>query len=240
MAASLGTSELDGPDEGRNPRWLHPGYHYWHRHPRHLSRDHPEGLHSSGNPPGTSLPVRESALAALDWSLMLHNSSPLGIFCALRWCWGPPAMEATTSLASASHRATYCRSVQAAQAIVDAAPCQHTFPVLSPSPCHPSPGCTDTQGIEWSTETVYASTSSNALAAGMSVAPPTELPKLQDVDYLEVCTRISPLTAAPSTACFTPLRLPTIPPVPGRTWPTGCGAHAQQILKPHKTTRCCR
>eukprot|EP00873_Tetraselmis_striata_P022377 jgi/Tetstr1/442641/TSEL_030736.t1 len=41
------------------------------------------------------------------------------------------------------------------------------------------------KGITWSTDTVYADTASSARKAGLSVAPATTLPKLQDVDYLQ-------------------------------------------------------
>eukprot|EP00873_Tetraselmis_striata_P009210 jgi/Tetstr1/429474/TSEL_019382.t1 len=41
------------------------------------------------------------------------------------------------------------------------------------------------KSITWSTDTVYADTASSAKKAGLSVAPATTLPKLQDVDYLQ-------------------------------------------------------
>ena len=42
------------------------------------------------------------------------------------------------------------------------------------------------QGIQWSTDEVYKRTQRNAEAAGMTVAPRTALPVLQDIDFIEV------------------------------------------------------
>lgn len=50
-------------------------------------------------------------------------------------------------------------------------------------------GCAS-QGIEWSTGTVYKDTEAKARAAGLQVAPRGTLPVLQDIDHIEVTIRI--------------------------------------------------